>query len=253
MCFAWLLDIHSWRTPLPHPRTRFHSALVCRPPDGHERHNPLRGRERDGAWTRGSAWIGATPGCMPQRLRRRGRGTANGRELGILIGRAMTHYVHGNAGGRAIVVSPPGIPKATPYPIPLPESEGRAAPHRPSGNPNGTATAAMDVDQFPPPETPKAAPCPIAPPGIRRPHVTPSPRRESQGRTLPHRPSGNPKVVPRPIPPPGIPTGFCHKARGCAAEALPRVKSKNINNPNGVVPNVHRVGCTSIPEVTFIK
>ena len=34
----------------------------------------------------------------------------------------------------------------------------------------------------------------------------------------------------------GIPTGFCHKARGCAAEALPRVKSKDINNPEGVVP-----------------
>ena len=136
----------------------------------------------------------------------------------------------------------------------------------------------MDVDQFPPPETPKAtpypiappetpkaAPYPIAPPGIRRSYVTPSPIRGSQGRTLPHRPSGNPTVVPRPIPlresegrasphppsgnpkvvprpiPPGIPTGFCHKARGCAAEALPRVKVKNINNPNGVVPNVHRV------------
>ena len=203
--------------------------------------------------------------------------------------RAMTHYVHGNAGGRAIVVSPPGIPKATPYPIPLPESEGRAAPHRPSGNPNGTATAAMDVDQVPPPETPKAAPCPIAPPGIRRPHVTPSPRRESQGRTLPHRPSGNPKVVPRPIPPPGIPTGsqprgwtwtnspirkrrrtghrrspireseghtlphpprgiptgFCHEARGCAAEALPREDGEGHHNPEGgcaEIPILHRFG-----------
>ena len=74
----------------------------------------------------------------------------------------------------------------------------------------------------------------------RRPHLTPSPLPESEGRTLPHPPSGNPKVAPCPIPP-GIPTGFCHKARGCAAEALPRVKVKNINNPNGVVPNVHRV------------
>ena len=93
-------------------------------------------------------------------------------------------------------------------PSPLPESEGRTLPHPPSGDP-------------------KVARYPIAPPGIPRSCLAPSP-------------SGNPKVVPRPIPP-GIPTGFCHKARGCAAEALPRVKVKNINNPNGVVPNVHRV------------
>ena len=64
-------------------------------------------------------------------------------------------------------------------------------------------------------ETPKVGPSPFS-------------LRESEGRVLPH-------------PPPGIPTGFCHEARGCAAEALPRVKVKNINNPNGVVPNVHRV------------
>ncbi|MEI6566253.1 MAG: hypothetical protein WCR20_06240, partial [Verrucomicrobiota bacterium] len=41
-------------------------------------------------------------------------------------------------------------------------------------------------------------------------------------------------------PPPGIPTGFCHKARGCAAEALPRVNAQHINNPEGVVPWHHR-------------
>ena len=133
-----------------------------------------------------------------------------------LIGRAMTHYVHGNAGGRAIVVSPPGIrrPHVTPSlresqrdcnrgdgrePIPPSgNAEGHTLPHRPSGN--------------------------------------------AEGHTLPHRPSGNPKVTPYPLPPPGIPTGFCHEARGCAAEALPRVKSKNINNPNGVVPMVRMGG-----------
>ena len=43
-------------------------------------------------------------------------------------------------------------------------------------------------------------------------------------------------------PPPGIPTGFCHEARGCAAEALPWVKAKDINNPNGVVPIVRMGG-----------
>ena len=41
------------------------------------------------------------------------------------------------------------------------------------------------------------------------------------------------------LPPPGIPTGFCPKAQGCAAEALPWVHSHNINNPNGVVPGHH--------------
>ena len=41
------------------------------------------------------------------------------------------------------------------------------------------------------------------------------------------------------LPPPGIPTGFCPKAQGCAAEALPWVNSHNINNPNGVVPGHH--------------
>ena len=30
--------------------------------------------------------------------------------------------------------------------------------------------------------------------------------------------------------------------RGCAAEALPRVKAKDINNPNGVVPMVRTGG-----------
>ena len=40
-------------------------------------------------------------------------------------------------------------------------------------------------------------------------------------------------------PPPGIPTGFCHKARGCAAGALPRVPAQHINNPKGVVPRQH--------------
>ena len=41
--------------------------------------------------------------------------------------RAMTHYVHGNAGGRAIAVSPPGTPKAAPCPIPLRESQRDSA------------------------------------------------------------------------------------------------------------------------------
>ena len=39
-------------------RTREHDPippLFVAPPDGHERHNPLRGRERDAACTRGSA------------------------------------------------------------------------------------------------------------------------------------------------------------------------------------------------------
>jgi hypothetical protein len=49
-------------------------------------------------------------------------------------------------------------------------------------------------------------------------------------------PSGNPEGRALPHPPPGIPTGFCHKARGCAAAALPRVPSQHINNPKGVVP-----------------
>ena len=74
----------------------------------------------------------------------------------------------------------------------------------------------MGVDQFPHRETPKVGPSTFS-------------LRESGGRTLPH-------------PPPGIPTGFCHKDRGCAAEALPRVKVKNINNPNGVVPMVRMGG-----------
>ena len=132
-------------------------------------------------------------------------------------------------------IAPPGIRRSHVTPSPIRESEGHTLPHRPSGNP-------------------KAARYPIPHPGIRRSHLTPSPSgnpkvapypiplRESEGRTLPHPPSGNPKVVPRPIAPPGIPTGFCHEARGCAAEALPRVKSKHINNPNGVVPMVRMGG-----------
>ena len=144
-------------------------------------------------------------------------------------------------------------PKDGPSSFPIRESEGRASPHPPSGNPNGIATAGMDADHFPHPETPKVTPYPIAPP--ETPKVTPYPIAPPETpKVAPYPiPSGNPKAARYPIPPPGIPTGFCHKARGCAAEALPRVKSKNINNPNGVVPNVHRVGCTSIPEVTFIK
>ena len=46
------------------------------PPGGHERHNPLRGRERAAACTRGSAWIGATPGFMTQRRWRWGASPA---------------------------------------------------------------------------------------------------------------------------------------------------------------------------------
>ena len=81
---------------------------------------------------------------------------------------------------------------------------------------DGRGWAWMGVDQFPHPETPEDGPWPFS-------------LRESEGRTLPH-------------PPPGIPTGFCHKARGCAAEALPWVKAKDINNPNGVVPMVRMGG-----------
>ena len=33
------------------------------------------------------------------------------------------------------------------------------------------------------------------------------------------------------LSPPGIPTGFCHKARGCAAEALPREDGQGHHNP----------------------
>ena len=107
-------------------------------------------------------------------------------------------------------------------PSPLPESEGRTLPHPPSGDP-------------------KVARYPIAPPGIPRSCLAPSP-------------SGNPKVVPRPIPPPGIRRSCLApslresqrdsaiKPGGCAAEALPRVKSQNINNPNGVVPMVRMGG-----------
>ena len=87
----------------------------------------------------------------------------------------------------------------------------------------------MGADQFPHPETPKVG-------------RSPFPLRESEGHTLPHPPSGNPQGRALPHPPPGIPTGFCHEARGCAAEALPWVKAKDINNPNGVVPIV-RMGC----------
>ena len=86
----------------------------------------------------------------------------------------------------------------------------------PSGNPNGIMTVGMGADQFPHPETPKVGRSPFS-------------VRESEGRALPDLP-------------PGIPTGFCHKARGCAAEALPRVKAKDINNPNGVVPMVRMGG-----------
>ncbi len=74
----------------------------------------------------------------------------------------------------------------------------------------------MDADQFPHRETPKVG-------------RSPFPLRESEGRALPELP-------------PGIPTGFCHEARGCAAEALPRVKAKDINNPEGVVPMVRMGG-----------
>ena len=43
-------------------------------------------------------------------------------------------------------------------------------------------------------------------------------------------------------------SGFCHKAQGCAAEALPWVKSKYINNPEGVVA-VQRPGDRSTPII----
>ena len=55
-------------------RTREHDfipPLFPTPPGGHERHNPLRGRERDVAWTRGNAADGVTPGCRAQRPWRR--------------------------------------------------------------------------------------------------------------------------------------------------------------------------------------
>ena len=86
----------------------------------------------------------------------------------------------------------------------------------------------MGADQFPHPETPKVGRSPFSvreSEGRALPHLLP----ESEGHTLPH-------------PPPGIPTGFCHEARGCAAEALPRVKAKDINNPEGVVPMVRMGG-----------
>ncbi len=66
------------------------------------------------------------------------------------------------AGGRAIAVSPPGILKAVPCPIPLRESQrdhdcgdGRG-PISPSGNAAGGRAIAV-----PPPGIPKAVPCPI--------------------------------------------------------------------------------------------
>ena len=83
----------------------------------------------------------------------------------------------------------------------------------PPGIPTWTAIALIGMGQFPHPETPKVGPSPF-------------PLRESEGRALPH-------------PPPGIPTGFCHEARGCAAEALPWVNAQHINNPEGVVPGHH--------------
>ena len=86
----------------------------------------------------------------------------------------------------------------------------------------------MGADQFPHPETPKVGRSPFS-------------VRESEGRALPHLlPEFEGHTLPH--PPPGIPTGFCHEARGCTAEVLPRVKAKDINNPEGVVPMVRMGG-----------
>ena len=60
--------------------------------------------------------------------------------------------------------------------------------------------------------------------------------RWGNGSKLPNGNPGNLRCLGLEAPPPGIPTGFCHKARGCAAAALPRVPSQHINNPKGVVP-----------------
>ena len=114
-----------------------------------------------------------------QRDRNRGDGRGPLPPSGNAEGHTLPHRPSGNAEGHTLPHRPSGNAEGRTLPQPLPESEGRAAPHRPSGNPNGIATAGMDVDQSPHPETPKVAPYPIAPPGIRRPHVTPS-LRESQ-------------------------------------------------------------------------
>ena len=102
--------------------------------------------------------------------------------------------------------------------------QGRALPHLPSGNPNGIMTVGMDVDQFLHPETPPED------------GPSPFPLPEFEGRALPH-------------PPPGILKGFCHKAQGCAAEALPWVHAQHINNPEGGCaerPNGGHVGCLGV-------
>ena len=111
----------------------------------------------------------------------------------------------------------PETPEDGPSPFPLRESPRPCLAPSPSANPNGIMSVGMDVDQFPHPETPLVV-------GHRR------------------FPSGNPQGRTLPIAPPGIPTGFCHEARGCAAAALPRVNTKDINNPNGVVPMVRMGG-----------
>ena len=56
-------------------------------------------------------------------------------------------------------------------------------------------------------------------------------------------------------PPPGILKGFCHKAQGCAAEALPWVNSHQINNPERVVPKdrTGAMGCLGIVCILAIS
>ena len=102
------------------------------PPGGHERHNPLRGRERDVAWTRGSA-----SAAQPRAVWHNALGVGGGdREWTWMGGRGWAWMgvdgrgpicPSGNAQGRAIDVFPPGIPKVVFYPIPLRESQRDSA------------------------------------------------------------------------------------------------------------------------------
>ena len=171
-----------FRTREPDPIPAFDIA----PPGGHERHNPLRGRERAAAWTRGSAATRTTPGFMTQRLWRWGaspEGVMTPFAPGPCDGRGaqrLWRWGRGNDAGDdplcawkrrwwwAIAVSPLGIHKVVPCPIPLRESQrdhdcgdGRG-PISPSGNAQGRAIA-------------------VFPPGIRRSCLAPSPSGNPNG------------------------------------------------------------------------
>ena len=121
-------------------RTREHDPippLFVAPPDGHERHNPLRGREHDATCTRGSA-AEAQP-------------------------RALCHNALGVGGGEPRMdVDGMGVDRRrwarTNFPI---RKRPRSGDRRfPSGNPKVTPYP------IPPPGIPKVVPCPIPPPGI---------------------------------------------------------------------------------------